>query len=43
LPSIRTNAIVVLISLPLACSANAAVVSSGGTGSVGQSVRRAGR
>ena len=33
LPSMRTNAIVVLISLPSACSANAAVESSGGTAS----------
>jgi hypothetical protein len=42
LPSRRTKAIVVLISLPAASSANAAVVSSGGTASGAQSLRRAG-
>ncbi len=39
----RTNAMVVLISLPSAWSANAAVASSSGTASGGQSLRRAGR
>ena len=42
LPRTRTNAIVVLISLPSAWSANAEVASSEGTGTGAQSLRRAG-
>ncbi len=42
LPRTRTNAIVVLISLPSAWSAKAEVASSDGTATGAQSLRRAG-
>ncbi|CAM3896415.1 hypothetical protein ACAN107058_19295 [Paracidovorax anthurii] len=42
-PSMRTKAMVVLISLPAACSANCAYWSTAGTGTTSQAVSRRGR